>query len=51
MEAALIAGLVAGGIDSTTATATALLFRGATFYLPPLWGWFAMRWLQRHSYL
>lgn len=51
MEAALIAGLVAGGIESTTATATALLFRGATFYLPPLWGWFAMRWLQRHSYL
>ena len=51
MEAALMAGLVAAGIDATTATATALLFRGATFYLPPLWGGLAMRWLQRHSYL
>ena len=51
MEAALMSLLIAGGIEPTTATATALLFRGATFYLPPIWGWFAMRWLQRHSYL
>ena len=20
-------------------------------YLPPIWGWFAMSWLRRHSYL
>lgn len=51
MEAALMAGLTAAGIDATTASATALLFRLATFYLPPIWGWFALRWLQRHSYL
>jgi uncharacterized membrane protein YbhN (UPF0104 family) len=51
MEAALMAGLTAAGIDATTASATALLFRSATFYLPPIWGWFALRWLQRHSYL
>ncbi len=51
MEAALMSLLIAGGIEATTATATALLFRGATFYLPPIWGWFTMRWLQRHSYL
>jgi uncharacterized protein (TIRG00374 family) len=51
MEAALMAGLTAAGIDATTASATALLFRLVTFYLPPLWGWLALRWLQRHSYL
>ena len=51
MEAALMSLLIAAGIEPTTATATALLFRGATFYLPPIWGWFALRWLQRHSYL
>ncbi|MEX0768841.1 MAG: lysylphosphatidylglycerol synthase transmembrane domain-containing protein [Microthrixaceae bacterium] len=51
MEAALMTGLIAAGIDSTTAAATALLFRLATFYLPPIWGWIALRWLQKHSYL
>jgi uncharacterized protein (TIRG00374 family) len=51
MEAALMTGLIAAGIDTTTASATALLFRLATFYLPPIWGWVAIRWLQRHSYL
>ena len=30
---------------------TAVLYRVATFYLPPLWGFFAMRWLQRRSLL
>jgi uncharacterized protein (TIRG00374 family) len=51
MEAALMAGLTAAGIDATTASATALLFRLCTFYLPPIWGWLALRWLQRNSYL
>lgn len=51
MEAALATGLVAAGIEAPTATATALLFRATTYYLPPLWGWIAMRWLQRNSYL
>ena len=51
VEAALISGLVAAGIDTATATATALVFRLVTFYLPPIWGWVALRWLQRHSYL
>ena len=27
------------------------LYRIATFYLPPLWGFFALRWLQRNRYL
>lgn len=51
MEAALMAGLIAAGIDNATATATAITFRAFTFYLPPLWGWLALRWLQRGSYL
>ncbi|MEZ5383805.1 MAG: lysylphosphatidylglycerol synthase transmembrane domain-containing protein [Microthrixaceae bacterium] len=50
-EAALATGLVAAGIESSTATATALLYRATTYYLPPVWGLLAMRWLQRHSYL
>jgi hypothetical protein len=33
------------------ALATALLNRIATFYLPPVWGFFAMRWLRRRSLL
>lgn len=51
MEAAVMTGLIAAGVDSATATATALVFRLFTFYLPPAWGWMAMRWLQRRSYL
>lgn len=48
---ALTAGLVAAGVDNTTATATAILFRLLTFYLPPLWGWVSLRWLRHHDYL
>jgi uncharacterized protein (TIRG00374 family) len=51
VEAALTAGLIAAGIDNVSATAAALTFRMATFYLPPVWGWVAVRWLERHSYL
>jgi len=28
-----------------------VLYRLATFYLPPVWGFFAMRWLQRNQHL
>jgi hypothetical protein len=27
------------------------LYRLATFYLPPIWGFVALRWLQRNRYL
>ena len=27
-----------------------ILYRVATFYLPPVWGYFALRWLQRDRY-
>jgi hypothetical protein len=35
----------------TAAFATILLYRISTFYLPPTWGFFAFRWLQRNRYL
>jgi len=28
-----------------------LLYRLASFYLPPVWGYFAMRWLERRGHL
>ena len=50
-EAGLTAGLQAIGIPSSVAISTALAFRLVTFYVPPLWGSFAMRWLRTHSYV
>jgi len=50
-EAAYTAGLVALGVPSATAMSTAIAFRMVTYYLPPIWGAIAMRWLRQHSYL
>jgi uncharacterized protein (TIRG00374 family) len=50
-EGALMVGLTSAGLPDSTALAVTLLYRLSTFYLPPVWGWFAMRWLQRHQYL
>jgi uncharacterized protein (TIRG00374 family) len=50
-EAALTAGFVAAGVDDATAFAAALSYRLVTFYLPPIWGFVAFRWLQRRRYL
>jgi uncharacterized membrane protein YbhN (UPF0104 family) len=50
-EAGYTAGLQAIGVPSPIAISTAIAFRLATFYLPPLWGSFAMRWLRRNSYV
>ena len=50
-EAAMTAGLIALGIPQAVAASTALLYRVATFYLPPAWGAFAMRWMRDHRYL
>ena len=50
-ETGCIAGLQAIGIESTIAISTALAFRLVTFYLPPLLGSAAMRWLRRHQYV
>jgi uncharacterized protein (TIRG00374 family) len=50
-EAGLTAGLVALDIPNAVAVSTAIAFRLVTFYLPPIWGSFAMRWLKRRSYV
>jgi uncharacterized membrane protein YbhN (UPF0104 family) len=50
-EAAYTAGLVALGVPSAAAMSTAIAFRMVTYYLPPVWGAMAMRWLRQHSYL
>jgi len=50
-EAALTAGLIAIGIPEGTAASTAIAYRLATFYLPPLWGGFAMRWMKSQAHL
>ncbi len=38
-------------MPSSVAVSTAILFRLVTFYLPPLWGAAAMRWLRRGEYV
>jgi len=50
-EVGLTLGLTAAGMTPEAAVATTLLYRIATFYLPPLWGFFALRWLQRNRLL
>ena len=35
----------------TAALSIAMTFRLATYYLPPIWGGFAMGWLRRHEYV
>ena len=50
-EAALTAGLVAFGVDESTAFAIAITHRMCTYFLPPIWGAFALRWLRRQGYV
>jgi uncharacterized membrane protein YbhN (UPF0104 family) len=50
-EAGYTAGFVALGVPHSAAVSAALAFRMATYYLPPIWGGFAMRWLRQHSYV
>ena len=47
VEGGLMVGLVAAGVPEEAAFAAAILHRIASFYLPPIWGFFALRWLQR----
>jgi len=51
VEFSLEVGLTSTGMTASAAAATILLYRLATFYLPPVWGFFAFRWLQRKQYL
>ena len=50
-EASLSAGLIAMGVDESTAFAIAITQRLCTFYLPPIWGYFSLRWLGRKGYI
>jgi uncharacterized protein (TIRG00374 family) len=50
-EAGLTAGLTAVGVPSDTAVGAVLVYRLISYYLPPIWGWFSLRWLQNHDYL
>jgi len=51
VESGLTFGLVAAGMPEGPAFAAVILYRIATFYLPPLWGYFAFRSLERNQYL
>jgi uncharacterized membrane protein YbhN (UPF0104 family) len=50
-EAGLTLGLTAAGLSSEIAFAVALAYRFASFYLPPIWGFFCYRWLIKRRYL
>jgi undecaprenyl-diphosphatase len=51
VEAALIAGLTAAGLDKTVAVPAVFLFRLTTFWLPVLPGWIALTRLERRDEL
>ncbi|MCU0311967.1 MAG: flippase-like domain-containing protein [Acidimicrobiales bacterium] len=51
VEGGLTFGLVAAGMPEGPAFAAVLLYRLASFYLPPVWGFFAFRSLERNGYL
>ena len=51
IEAGLIGGMTAAGVPETTAMAATFTSRLFTAYLPPVWGWFALRWLRQHDYV
>ncbi len=51
VEAGMIIGLTAAGIDESDAVAAVFVQRLFTAYLPPIWGWFVMVWMRRKEYL
>lgn len=50
-EGGLVFGLVAIGVPEERAFAAVICYRLATFYLPPAWGFVALRWLERNDHL
>ena len=51
VESGLTFGLVAAGMPEEPAFACAVIYRVATFYLPPVWGYLAFRSLERRDLL
>ena len=50
-EGGLIFGLTSFGVPQEAAFAAVILYRFSTFYTPPIWGFFSLRWLERKRYL
>jgi uncharacterized membrane protein YbhN (UPF0104 family) len=50
-EFGLTVGLTGAGMSPEAALGAVFLYRLATFYLPPIWGFVALQWLQRNRYL
>ena len=50
-EFGLMVGLTSAGMSQESALVAVILYRLSTFYLPPVWGFFALRWLERNRYL
>jgi uncharacterized membrane protein YbhN (UPF0104 family) len=50
-EAGLTLGLTAAGLSNEVAFAVAIAYRFASFYLPPIWGFFCYRWLVKRRFL
>jgi uncharacterized membrane protein YbhN (UPF0104 family) len=50
-EGGLTFGLVQAGMPEESALVAVLLYRVASFYLPPVWGYFALRWLERNEHI
>ena len=51
VEAALAAGLTAGGLDAGLAVSSVLLYRLITFWIPTIPGYWAFNWLTRKGAL
>lgn len=51
IEGGIIFGLARAGVPEEAAFAAAILYRAATYYLPPIWGVFAFRHLERNKHL
>jgi glycosyltransferase 2 family protein len=51
VEGGILLGLTRVGIPEEAAFAMAILYRAATFYLPPIWGALAFRSLQKDGHL
>jgi uncharacterized protein (TIRG00374 family) len=46
VEAGMVLGLTAAGVAESAATAEVFIQRLFTSYLPPIWGWAVLVWMQ-----
>jgi uncharacterized membrane protein YbhN (UPF0104 family) len=51
VEGGLLVGLTSAGMPESAAFAAVIMYRITTFYVPPIWGWFALNWLRKGHYL